>query len=77
MTDAPHTPPHDIMDVDDVLASFPDLKAGERIILKLGCASSEQETRNNLDPQYTEALRALRRESLAEARLNADLMRGA
>lgn len=69
-TQQPFTPPYDLMDVDDVLGSYPSLTAAERLTLKLGSASGEHETRQHLEPLYTQSLRALRREGLAEARLN-------
>lgn len=69
----PHTPPYDLMEVDDVIGSYPALSTAQRLSIKLGSATSEQDTRQHLDPFYTESLRALRRESLAEARLNASL----
>lgn len=71
------TPPYDdLMDVDDVLGSYPSLTTAERLSIKLGSATSDQETREHLDPLYEKSLRALRRESLAEARLNKRIQQG-
>ena len=66
-------PQYDLMDIDDVLESYPDLSAGQRLTLKLGCATSEQETRTHLEPMFSASLRALRQQSIKESALNASL----
>jgi hypothetical protein len=67
-------PQYDLMDIDDVLESYPELSAGQRLTLKLGCATNEQQTRQHLEPMFSASLRALRQQSIKESALNASLL---
>jgi len=66
-------PPYDVMDIDDVLQSY-DLSVAERLTLKLGTATSDQSTRQHLEPGFSDALRSLRRASVEESTFNARIM---
>ena len=65
--------PHDdLLSVDDVLLGFSDeLSPHQRLLLKLASSCNEQETRSNLEPGYSDALRQLGRASNEEGRLMA------
>jgi hypothetical protein len=68
-------PQYDVLEFDDIIDSY-DLTENARLSLKLGCASSEQEMRQHLEPAYSNALRDLRRASVEESKDNEYLMRG-
>lgn len=68
-TELPHD---DLMTVDDILLGFSDeLSPQQRLLLKLGSSCNEQETRTNLEPGFSNALRQLGRASNEEGQLMA------
>lgn len=67
---------HDGLSVNDIVEVYDEeLTEGQRLILKLGAAASEN-GRSAMEPALTDALRSLRNASVQEARDNEYYLNG-